>query len=87
MRKHDGMTYEIIPIEVLKFISGEHEEYTTGYEYTIFTCPDEPHHSDEWYETESEAVIAAEDMIGRLDSEREGPGVDYDISPGYEDHD
>jgi len=73
MRKHDGMTYEIIPIEVIKSSSGEHEEYITGYEYTIFDvyADYEPHHSDDWYDTESEAVIAAERMIGRLDSERD----------------
>lgn len=74
MREHDGMKYEIIPIEVIKVSSSEHEEYITGYEYTIFDvyADNEPHYSDEWYETESEAVIAAERMIAQLDSDREG---------------
>ena len=68
MRAYDGVKYKIEPIEVTTATSGEHEEYKTGYSYYI---DDYDHESDEWYDTESEAVIAAEDMIGILDSARE----------------
>lgn len=70
LQKYESYTYEIIPIEV-EIATGRHEEYPqtkTGYEFTIFNvyADDEPHHSDEWHETESEAVIAAEHLIDNL---------------------
>lgn len=71
MREHDGVKYKIEPIEV-EIATGrdaEHCETKWGYSYYI---EDYDHDSDEWYDTESEAVIAAENMIGKLDSEREG---------------
>lgn len=83
MQEYDGVKFKIQTVDIIAPSSSEHEEYTDGYVYYIDSYDYE---SPEWYETESEAVIAAEDMIGRLDSEREGPGADYDISPGYEDH-
>jgi len=77
-RKYESYTYEITPIEVVKSSSGEHEEYITGYEYTIYTN-DDPYHSDEWYETANEAEIAAEDMIDKFMDGLDEP--DYDVQP------
>lgn len=70
MRTHDGIKYKIEPIEI-EIATGRHAEHCEtkwGYSYYI---DDYDYESDEWYETESEAIIAAEDMIGRLDSARE----------------
>jgi len=84
MREYDSVKYKVETTEVHEYTHGDHEEYKTGYVYYI---DDYDYESPDWYETESEAVIASEHMIGRLDSEREGPCAEYDISPGYEDHD
>lgn len=70
MKKYEIYTYEVTPIEI-EIATGRHEEHPqtkTGYEFTIFDVyeDDEPHHSDDWYETESEATIAAEDAIDNL---------------------
>ena len=85
MREHDGVKYRIDMEDVYSTpTDGVNEIYKKGYVYYI---ADYDYDSPDWYDTESEAVIAAEHMIGRLDSEREGPCAEYDISSGYEDHD
>lgn len=68
MREYDGAKYKISQEEISISSNGEHEEYKKGYVYYI---DDYDFESPEWYDTESEAVIAAEHMIGRLDSARE----------------
>lgn len=82
MNKYNGYTYEIRPIEVL-IGTGRHEEHEatkTGYDYIIHDVyiSADAHESDEWYDTESEAVIAAENKI---DEFCEGKDPNYDVEP------
>lgn len=68
MREHDGVKYKIETTDVTIASSSEHEEYKTGYVYTLIDaidtyCGYEDYESDEWFDDESEAVIAAENKI------------------------
>ena len=70
MRTYKNYEYEIIPIEI-EVYTGRHEEHPrtkTGYEFIIYDVYKDgiPECSEEWYDTESEAVIMAEDKIGGL---------------------
>ena len=80
-QKYSHYEYEIHETDVAIASTSEHEEYKTGYVFTIFDVyAGSDHESDEWYETESEAVIAAEHMIDTLE---DGPDdCDYD-TPNY----
>lgn len=73
-----------MPIEV-EIATGRHEEHPQtkiGYEYIIKNvwAMSGDEESDEWYDTESEAAIAAENRIDEiLDGCDQEP--DYDVQP------
>ena len=86
MREHEGVKYKIEPIEV-EIATGRHSEHCEtkwGYTYTILNACEtyngyDDHESDEWYDSENEAVIAAEHMIDTLQDGDVEP--DYDVQP------
>ena len=79
MKTYDGVKYKINPIEVSIATRGEHEEYKTGYDYRLIDaidtyCGYEDYESDEWYETEEDAIVAAENMIDKFHDGQEYEG-------------
>lgn len=76
--KYSCYEYEIMPTEVTISSTSEHEEYKTGYYYKIYGEGCHPTvkgviDSDEWYETEGDAVFYAEKHIDELEN-----GSDYE---------
>lgn len=82
MNEYNNYKYKIEPceVEIATHPAAENPEYKTGYTYTILDVwlmgGDEE--SSEWYDTESEAAIAAEEKIDELNEGRE---PDYDVQP------
>ena len=80
--EYEYYKYTIEPVEV-EIATGRHEEHPqtiTGYEFIIknvYISGDDDV-SDEWFETEEEAALAAEARIDYLNSERV---PDYDVEP------
>ena len=69
MQKYSCYEYEVKPTEIIISGAGEHEEYKTGYVYTILDGHiDDDYESEEWYDTEAEAEMAAENMIDTFES-------------------
>lgn len=83
MHKYSCYKYKIqeIDVEIACYPGALEPTYKTGYEYIIldvymFGGNEE---SSEWYDTEAEAHIAAQDKIDELESGDHEP--DYDCTP------
>lgn len=84
MKKHKYSHYEYkieeIDVEIATYPAALEPKYKTGYCYEVLNVylSGDGHESDEWYDTEQEAHIAAQDKIDELE---EGSEPDYDVVP------